>query len=89
MSNFTFSLIFFKSCNHSKNVYQELAHSYVDVFVSTRWWDGRVHNYHHHQYSAQEQVLYCKLRHQGCNYAQRQVFHCKLRNVSCSFTRDE
>ena len=38
--------------------------------------------------SAQEQVLHCKLRRQGCNSAQRQVFHCKLRNLGCSFTRD-
>ena len=44
---------------------------------------------HHHQRSAQGQVLHCKLRHQGCNSARRQVFHCKLRNLSCSFTRDE
>ena len=44
---------------------------------------------HHHQCSAQGQVLHCKLRHQGCNSAQRQVFRCKLRNLGCSFTRDE
>ena len=45
--------------------------------------------YHHHQCSVQGQVLYCKLRHQGCKSAQRQVFHCKLRNLGCSFTSDE
>ena len=39
--------------------------------------------YHHHQCSAQGQVLHCKLRHQGSNSAQRQVLHCKLRNLGC------
>ena len=32
------------------------------------------------EYSAQGQVLHCKLRNQGRNSAQRQVFHRKLRN---------
>ena len=35
---------------------------------------------HHHEYSAQGQVLHCKLSNQGCSSAQRQVFHRKLRN---------
>ena len=39
--------------------------------------------YHHHQCSAQGQVLHCKLRQQGCNFAQKQVFHCKLGNLGC------
>ena len=29
--------------------------------------------HHHHGYSAQGQVLHCKLRNQGCSSAQRQI----------------
>ena len=47
----------------------------------------QIKNHHHHQCSAQGQVLHYKCRHQGCNSAQRQVFHSKLRNQGCSFTR--
>ena len=41
------------------------------------------------EYSAQGQVLHCKLGNQVRSSAQRQVFRRKLRNRGCSFTRDE